>query len=310
MESNRHIMELSDFIGEIPQSDFLNYNNIVLVVPIDGTMGKNSTRNPFPLQMNACTMLFVISGEMALTIDYKEFKATENCLVFLTERHLLSSVLVSKDFKGYHIMVDNVFFKNSTHGEMPPKQGVVYYARQNPVLSFEKEVFDTLIDNVKQLSYNILRSSHRYQNNLIVNNMAVFAYEVWNKSVQEDKMESQNPHEEIALRFFDLVFDHCKEQHEVSFYAEQLCVTPVQLSRAVKNVMGKSALNIIHDIMLTEAKIQLRKQNVSIQQIADYLNFSDQAAFSKFFKKNTGVPPTAFRKSIVIVPSNTDHYVV
>lgn len=103
------------------------------------------------------------------------------------------------------------------------------------------------------LSYNILRSSHKYQNNLIVNNIAIFAYEVWNKSVQ--------------------------------------------LARAVKNVMGKSALNIIHDIMLTKAKIQLRKQNISVQHIANYLNFSDQADFSKFFRKNTGVSPTAFRKS-------------
>ncbi len=118
---------------------------------------------------------------------------------------------------------------------------------------FDKEVFYTLVDNIKMLSYNILRSSHKYQNNLIVNNIAIFAYEVWNKSVQ--------------------------------------------LARAVKNVMGKSALNIIHDIMLTKAKIQLRKQNISVQHIANYLNFSDQADFSKFFRKNTGVSPTAFRKS-------------
>lgn len=296
MESNRHIMKLTDFIAEIPQSDFLNYKNTILVVTIDSSMGQNSTRNPFPLQMNACTMLFVTSGEMSLTIDYKQFKARENCLVFLTERHILNSLSVSKDFKGYHILVDNVFFKNSTHGEMPPKQGVVYYARQNPVLSYDKETFEGLVDNVKKLSYNIQRSNHRYQHNLIVNNIAVFAYEVWNRSVEEDNIELPNPYEEIAMRFFDLVFEHCKTEHEVSFYAEKLCITPVQLSRSVKKVMGKSALNILHDIMLTEAKIQLGAKDTSVRQVADYLHFSDQAAFSKFFKKNTGISPVDFRK--------------
>lgn len=293
-----HIVELSEFVGEIPQTNALNYRNTVIVVPIDGEMGKNSRRSPFPLRLNACAILLVIEGEMTLVVDYKVYDVEKNGMAFLIEHHIVNDVSVSSDFRGFHILIDNDFFKKSTHGDKPPTEGVIYNARQNPVLSFSAEEFKCIIGNVKNLSFNMMRSKHNFQNSLIVNNVPMFAYEIWNKSAGFVRLKVQNAYEECAFRFFDLVFANFKEQHEVSFYAELLCITPIQLSRAVKRVMGKSALQVIHDIIMIEAKIQLRKLDMSVQRVADYLNFSDQASFSKFFKKHIGVSPMMFKHDL------------
>jgi AraC-like DNA-binding protein len=48
---------------------------------------------------------------------------------------------------------------------------------------------------------------------------------------------------------------------------------------------------------MTEAKILLRNPSLSIQQIADQLNFSDQSSFGKFFKKHHRMSPLEYRKT-------------
>ncbi len=297
MTDNGHILELFEFIKEIPQANFLNYNDTVLVIPIDCNMGKESTVNPFPIQLNACTLILVIAGQLSITVDYREYTAKENTLIFIIERHIVNNVSVSEDFRGYHIIVDNDFFKKSTNGEIPPAKGIIYNSRQNPLMLFDKTDYQWLLNNVEQLSYNIQRHNNNYRENMIINNIATFAYEIWNKTDHTDLIDEYKPYEELAMRFFDLAFNHCKEEHEVAYYANRLCVTPVLLSRAVKITMGKPSLSVLHDILLSEAKILMRERNMTIQQIADKLNFSDQASFSKFFKKCTGVSPSIFRKA-------------
>lgn len=296
METGNHILELTDFIRKIPQTEVWNYKDIVAVVTIDKAFNEQRIIDPFPLQLNALAMLVVLSGEVTMTVDYKPVNAKRGDVIVLIERHIINKMSPSKDFTAYHIIVENNYFKKSTRGEMPPSEGIVYNVRQNPVLSFNEQDFHWIIDNVKRLVYNLSRSDQKYQDSLVTNIIESFAYEIWNKAKQSDKPEEQNQYDEIALRFCDCVFQNFKEEHEVSFYAERLCLTPVLLSRAIKNATGKPALGIIHDIISTEAKIQLRRQEVSIQEIADYLHFSDQSSFSKFFKKNTGMSPMAFRK--------------
>jgi AraC-like DNA-binding protein len=72
--------------------------------------------------------------------------------------------------------------------------------------------------------------------------------------------------------------------------------TASNLSRIMKAFSGKTAVKWINDVLVTEAKILLRKPGATVQQIADELNFGDQSSFGKFFKKHTGLTPREYRK--------------
>ena len=84
---------------------------------------------------------------------------------------------------------------------------------------------------------------------------------------------------------------HCREQHEVSYYADRLCMTPDNLSRIMKAHSSKTAIKWISDALVTEAKILLGNPNITIQYVADELNFGYQSSFGKFFRKHTGLTP-------------------
>ena len=58
----------------------------------------------------------------------------------------------------------------------------------------------------------------------------------------------------------------------------------------------KTANDIVADIVSLSAKRMLNTTTMSIQEISDELNFANQSFFGKFFKQNTGLSPSSYRK--------------
>jgi len=53
---------------------------------------------------------------------------------------------------------------------------------------------------------------------------------------------------------------------------------------------------VIHQYIISEAKVLLTSSNKKITEIASELNFNDQYYFSNFFKKHTGLNPSGFKE--------------
>jgi AraC family transcriptional activator of pobA len=97
-----------------------------------------------------------------------------------------------------------------------------------------------------------------------------------------------------ALR--GLLDQHFHQQRQLGFYAEKLAMTPDRLNDIVKRSTGVTAGHLIRQRVLTEAKRQLVFTNVAIHEIAYDLGFSDPSHFARFFRKQTGTTPQAFRE--------------
>ncbi|MGA3014433.1 MAG: helix-turn-helix domain-containing protein [Bacteroidales bacterium] len=101
---------------------------------------------------------------------------------------------------------------------------------------------------------------------------------------------------ELNFKFQELLVQHDKIQHNLKFYADTLFITPKYLIHAIKNASGKSPGKLIDEAIVEEAKVLLKGTSQSIAIIAEELHFSDQASFSKFFKKHTGLTPLSYRR--------------
>lgn len=86
------------------------------------------------------------------------------------------------------------------------------------------------------------------------------------------------------------------ETKSVEAYAKELNITAVHLNRICQAIVKKSALQIIHEYLIAEAKKYLLNTNYSISEISYFLNFKDPAYFTRLFKKQTGVSPSEFKK--------------
>ena len=93
-----------------------------------------------------------------------------------------------------------------------------------------------------------------------------------------------------------LLDQHFRKERLISFYAEKLSMTPDRLNDHVKRATGVTAGHLIRQRVLTEAKRQLLFTTQAIHEIAYDLAFSDPSHFTRFFRKQTGMTPQAFRE--------------
>jgi AraC family transcriptional activator of pobA len=93
-----------------------------------------------------------------------------------------------------------------------------------------------------------------------------------------------------------LVDQHFRKERLISFYAAKLVMTADRLNDHVKRATGVTAGHLIRQRVLTEAKRQLVFTSQPIHEIAYDLAFSDPSHFTRFFRKQTGTTPQAFRE--------------
>jgi AraC family transcriptional activator of pobA len=93
-----------------------------------------------------------------------------------------------------------------------------------------------------------------------------------------------------------MIDKHFRKERLISFYAEKLAMTADRLNDHVKRATGVTAGHLIRQRVLTEAKRQLVFTNQPIHEIAYDLAFSDPSHFTRFFRKQTGATPQAFRE--------------
>ena len=73
---------------------------------------------------------------------------------------------------------------------------------------------------------------------------------------------------------------------------------PDYFRRCFKDELGKSPLQYLTELRLTQAKSQLWQDNfISIEDVAAQCGFADSFYFSTCFKKHEGISPLAYRKT-------------
>jgi AraC family transcriptional regulator, transcriptional activator of pobA len=93
------------------------------------------------------------------------------------------------------------------------------------------------------------------------------------------------------------VEQHYREHLTVETLAHRLDLSSVHLNTLCRRLAGQSALQIIHQRLLLEARRSLIYTNMTIAQVSDSLGFSDPTYFSRFFRRLSGQSPNAFRQA-------------
>ena len=133
---------------------------------------------------------------------------------------------------------------------------------------------------------------HPHQPAILRSYLYILIYEL-------DTLKQMIPHHTIQNPLFEkfkaLLVKEFLKQRAVGYYANRLHVTRKYLSEVIKKNSGKTAKDWIDDLIILEAKVLLQNKSITINQVSDALNFSNQSVFGKFFKKHTGLSPLQYR---------------
>ncbi len=128
----------------------------------------------------------------------------------------------------------------------------------------------------------------------------VTALMVWISRRQQLGQAPRNRDErdrQLLGQYLRLVEAHYREHLSVEAFAARLNITSLQLNQLCRALSGQTALQVIHQRLLLEARRNLTYTQMSIGQLSDNLGFSDPTYFARFFKRLSGQPPNHYRRA-------------
>ena len=279
-----------------------SFQDIFLIADIDGhrEIDEDVQDHTMPMRLDALLMVLVLEGASEIALDYVPYTIGANSFTIIMPTHTIQLNKISEDFKGKLLVISREFIDECNTAKRSPSMANYMQLRKNPCTTFEPQETELVDNYIELLRSKIKNRTHFFQKEVMQNAFVAFLLEIANIFMGKKDgllMPALSRKEELFEQFLQLLFEHCKEQHVVTFYAEKLFITPQYLSLILKELTGKSANKWIDDALIVEAKILLKAPQATVQQVADMLHFSDQSTFGKFFKKHMGISPMEYRKS-------------
>ena len=249
----------------------------------------------YPHRHDFFEVLYIQKGSGFHVIDSNKYEIKPPCVFFLSpgQAHKLE---LSHDIEGFiFIFTAEFYLINRSNQNRLIEFPFFYTIRQNnpPLLltetndnSFIESLFQKGISEVgkKETSIELLRSVL----DLILTQCSSL-YPI------DDGLMTKGKGHLMVKRFYQLVEENYQQNLSVNKYADLLAVTPNHLTQTIKQLTGKTSNEIIKSKQILEIKRLLVHSNMGITQIAMQMGFVDQSYFTKFFKKETGFTPLAYR---------------
>ena len=158
----------------------------------------------------------------------------------------------------------------------------------------ELSTFNFLIDQIIQEL-----SLPNLQNPAIAPLLQLFFIHIFRASQEQEQSAfiAKHPSLKIFHSFQTDIRRTIRETQSVATYAKGLNISTVHLNRVCHQIVGKSAIKVIHEKRIDEAKRYLIHTQYSISEVSHLLNFNDPSHFTKLFRKYVGASPTEFRRN-------------
>ena len=253
----------------------------------------------FPSRLNALIIGVGTEGETSLTSNLQEFRLKKDSLFIFSPKHILQ-VQSNNRFKAHLIVIAPDFLKRiniDTKRMMP----LFLQFGSLPCMELTHAESQSLRSFISMVEQELKGSETDFSSEIIGGLIATTIYKVGDilthYLTEHPEVDSpiHNRAEEYFRQFTELLGEHYKHERSVGFYARQLCITPKYLTTLIKRISGKSVSEWIDNYVILEAKTLLKYSNMSVQEIAYYLNFPNQSFFGSYFKRNAGMSPSQYK---------------
>jgi AraC family transcriptional activator of pobA len=290
-------IETLEMFERLINLDAKPYDIDMMVMP--GTLeDKHKNCETIPALRRQFNLIYLLlEGEHDVKLGADHLQLNPNDLVIVPESMLYASDHI-KNCKGYCIHFKSEFLKPQLAKTLTEEFPYFHFDAPHIINLTPEE------SEIIQASFrNIIQEYNRFspEKNFLLCNLILILLlrvrEIYRTRVKElNKNNSRS--EQLANGFKLLVEKHFIENRSVNDYAAILHITPKHLSEVVSKTLGRPPLQIIHDILLLEAKVQLRATDKSVSEIAYLLKFDDPSHFTHFVKKRTGLSPQELRKEL------------
>ncbi len=228
------------------------------------------------------------------TTQHFEFKAKDVAVIY--PRHMLQPYSVSPDCNVTLVLMSEGMFENQDNHLVKVKR---FNFEVVPSFHLDDVQFDSISNAFKVLKAVCELNDVETRNDMkiMVLNMIVKMLDKYN---QEHIVSYSKNEGSVCRRFYDALNLNCLKERNVEFYAKMFGFSPKHFSRIICEETGHPVGYWIRKCIVAEAKNTISSRlDLSMQEVSDYLGFRDQASFSRYFKRETGITPTEYRHKLL-----------
>ena len=264
-----------------------------VVIADEHTLPITLTSDPFIspnliITLNHC-------GSCHINFDMQHVEFHRHDIAVMLPDHIIGNGQCSTDYRITVIVIARSFFDELVNREA--FMGFLRY-KNRPNYHLNEEQYNQINTILATLRL-VIEIDHPKRIESLANLLDILFYALTDYRGEEstDKDEQRNTY--LFNAFYDLLIDNYQQHHEIAWYSEKLCLTPKYFSGVIRQITGKSAAQWINEVLVLHAKRLLHtRYDMTVQQIAYELGFKENATFCRFFKDQTGLRPSEYRKGV------------
>lgn len=222
-------------------------------------------------------------------------------LFFTKPRQIIEMKDLEFEERGYMLLIHEDYLKgHELHKAIEDYSYFDYEVSEALQLSPKEE--QTILELHDKIEAEYRNNPDEYSREIILSHLSTIL-KYAQRYYKRQFIEREQITGKMASRFNDILKKHINNDDlrdqglpNVTDLASQLNVSPRYLSDLLKQETGKTAMELIHIYLISEAKNLLRLGEKGVSEIAYELGFENASYFTRLFKKQTGMKPVEFRK--------------
>jgi len=234
----------------------------------------------------------ITDGTGSVMVDFEEITIHANQLYYILPEQVHYKIKITAQAIGWFIAVDPSLINPECRTAFENYSGF-----HQPVTLTGSDAAG--YDNLLNIIYGKIKDSSHGEVNVNVLHALLRAFLEMAAStvrIPTNLEVSSSRAAELSMNFKKLLNENIRKYKRPSEYANMLCVSEPYLNDCLKKTTGSSVSFWINYKIIIEAKRLLYFSRLNVKQIAHDLNFKNHSYFSRFFCKETGLTPLAFRK--------------
>lgn len=293
MQQTDKVIQITDLL-EYHQADG-NYKGKIACIRLNPELVNIGTAPA--AYMDMFSFFVVKEGSVSFEIDYRRVVMQKGDMLIIYPSLLVRLMEQNPDFVGLHLLCERYLFEHLMTIQPLYQRYALFFRTCFPVIHPSDNSFDELVYTMEHIRHQILHPS-AYQEDILLHLLHAFCLQVLELVGAEHNGGASlelNHAETIFRRFIGLLTQHYQKEHQIEFYAGELCMSTTYLSRVVRKLTGKTVNSFISGLLYSEACRLLTYTDKTISLIAEELCFADQSSFGKFFKTHAGISPVKYR---------------
>ncbi|MGA1931173.1 AraC family transcriptional regulator [Arcobacter sp. YIC-464] len=237
------------------------------------------------------SIMIITQGQGEHNIDFKTWSYKKRTVLFIAKNQV-SSFKLNPNMNCYILEFTEGFLCSVIKETITD---MFDYMRYSPTLQLDEVTFDAIISNIKLLTHQLQQPTDEYKKAIIQSLFQSLLIQLKRQRVK-GSITIKSKDEKLYNDFTYMLRNTHKYTLRVEDYARKLDISSKTLTRVLTKYTNRTTKAYLDEFLLIKIKRYLLDECLTLQEIANKLEFDEITNLIKFFKKFEKKTPLEFKK--------------